>query len=66
MQAIFDDLNPDTRLRWVYPDTGEWDPERNVREFVAMLPEKGIRASSHGRTPLSPLRARCGPRTPSG
>jgi len=39
VQAIFDDLNPDTRLRWVYPDTGEWDPERNVREFVAMLPE---------------------------
>jgi hypothetical protein len=38
VQAIFDDLNPDTRTRWAYPDTGEWDPERNVQEFLAMLP----------------------------
>jgi hypothetical protein len=38
VQATFDDLNPVTRPRWAYPDTGEWDPERNVREFVAMLP----------------------------
>jgi hypothetical protein len=22
-----------------YPDTGRWDPERNVREFIAALPE---------------------------
>jgi hypothetical protein len=39
VQATFDDLNPMTRQRWVYPDTGEWDPERNVDEFLAMLPE---------------------------
>jgi hypothetical protein len=39
VQATFDDLNPETRGRWAYPDTGEWDPERNVREFLAMLPE---------------------------
>jgi len=38
VQATFDDLNPDTRGRWVYPDTGRWDAERNVREFMAMLP----------------------------
>jgi hypothetical protein len=38
VQATFDDLNPDTRGRWVYPDTGRWDPERNVSEFLAMLP----------------------------
>jgi len=38
VQAIFDDLNPDTRQRWVYPDTGQWDPERNVQELLAMLP----------------------------
>jgi hypothetical protein len=38
VQAIFDDLNPETRARWAYPDTGVWDPERNVREFIAMLP----------------------------
>jgi hypothetical protein len=39
VQAIFDDLNPATRSRWAYPDTGKWDPERNVREFIAALPE---------------------------
>jgi len=39
VQATFDDLNPATRQRWAYPDTGEWDPDRNVRELVAMLPE---------------------------
>jgi hypothetical protein len=39
VQAIFDDLNPETAKRWAYPDTGKWDPERNVREFVAAMPE---------------------------
>ncbi len=39
VQAIFDDRNPATRDRWAYPDTGVWDPERNVAEFLAMLPE---------------------------
>src|SRR5450755_3564263 len=34
VQAIFDDLNPETRGRWVYPDTGKWDAERNTSEFV--------------------------------
>lgn len=38
VQAIFDDLNPETRARWAYPDTGAWDPERNVQEFIAALP----------------------------
>ena len=39
VQAIFDDLNPATRSRWAYPDTREWSPDRNVREFLAALPE---------------------------
>lgn len=39
VQAIFDDRNPETRSKWAYPDTGKWDPERNVREFLAALPE---------------------------
>src|SRR5690348_1236171 len=39
VQAGFDDLNPATRSRWAYPDTGKWDPERNTREFLAALPE---------------------------
>lgn len=38
VQATFDDLNPETRGRWAYPDTGAWDAERNMREFVAALP----------------------------
>jgi hypothetical protein len=25
VQATFDDLNPDTRERWAYPDTRVWD-----------------------------------------
>ena len=38
VNAIFDDLNPDTRDRWAYPDTGAWDAERNLAEFLEMLP----------------------------
>jgi hypothetical protein len=39
VQGLFDDRNPATRRRWAYPDTGQWDPERNTREFVAAMPE---------------------------
>ena len=39
VQGIFDDRNPETVSRWVYPDTGEWDAERNTREFLAAIPE---------------------------
>jgi hypothetical protein len=39
VQGIFDDLNPETRSTWAYPDTGTWDPERNTREFIAAMPE---------------------------
>ena len=38
VQATYDDLNPETAPRWAYPDTGKWDAERNVREFIAALP----------------------------
>ncbi len=38
IQGIFDDLNPVTRFRWSYPDTGVWDPQRNTREFVEAMP----------------------------
>lgn len=34
VNGVFDDLNPDTRDLWAYPDTKVWDPERNTREFV--------------------------------
>ncbi len=39
VQGIFDDRNPETVKKWAYPDTGKWDPERNVREFLAAMPE---------------------------
>jgi hypothetical protein len=39
VQGIFDDLNPDTRSRWAYADTGRWDPERNTTEFCAAMAE---------------------------
>jgi hypothetical protein len=39
VQATFDDRNPETVSRWAYKDTGKWDAERNVREFLAALPE---------------------------
>lgn len=38
VQATFDDLNPETRSRWAYPDTGVWDAERNLNEFLAAMP----------------------------
>lgn len=38
VQAVFDDRNPDTAQRWAYPDTGQWDAERNVDEFIAAMP----------------------------
>ncbi len=38
VQGIFDDRNPETRHLWKYPDTGEWDAERNTREFLAAMP----------------------------
>ncbi len=37
VQGVFDDLNPETKVRWDYPD-GPWDPERNTSEFIAMMP----------------------------
>ena len=38
VQAVFDDLNPETAKRWAYADTGKWDAERNVSEFIAAIP----------------------------
>jgi hypothetical protein len=39
VQGTFDDLNPETRTLWVYPDTKKWDPQRNNREFLAAMPQ---------------------------
>ena len=37
VQGVFDDLNPDTRSMFAYPD-GPFDAERNTDEFVAAMP----------------------------
>lgn len=37
VQGIFDDLNPETRGLFAYPDTKKWDPDRNTREFVEAM-----------------------------
>lgn len=39
VQGVFDDRNPETVSTWAYPDTGEWDAERNTREFIEAMPE---------------------------
>ena len=47
IQATYDDANAETASRWAYPDTGVWDAERNVREFIDALPiyrEHGVLA----------------------
>ena len=38
IQATFDDENPETCSRWIYPDTGIYDAGRNTNEFIAALP----------------------------
>jgi hypothetical protein len=39
VQGVFDDLNPATRSRWTFPDGKPWDADRNMREFIAAIPE---------------------------
>ncbi len=34
VQGVFDDLNPETKGQWIYPDTKIWDPDRNTQEFI--------------------------------
>src|SRR5690349_5094076 len=39
VRGVFDDRNTNTVRWWAYPDSGEWDPERNTREFIEAMPE---------------------------
>src|SRR5688500_16672791 len=39
VQGIFDDLNPETRELFIYPDTKKWDPDGNTKEFVEAMDE---------------------------
>ncbi len=46
VQGIFDDLNPETIHRWRYPDTGQWDPDRNTQGYIDAMSswyEHGLR-----------------------
>ena len=36
--AMWDDENEFTSHLWAYPDTGEWDADRNTNELIEMLP----------------------------
>ncbi|MBK5270389.1 MAG: hypothetical protein JJE22_05170, partial [Bacteroidia bacterium] len=38
VQGIFDDKNPDTKNIWAYPDTKQWDANRNTNEFIKEMP----------------------------
>ena len=37
VQGVFDDLNPETRSMFDYPD-GPFDADRNTSEFIAAMP----------------------------
>lgn len=57
IQGIFDDRNSLTVTRWVYPDTGVWDAERNTKEFIEHMPvwkEHGLLAFTVGLQGGSP------------
>jgi hypothetical protein len=63
VNGVFDDLNPQTRCLWDYPN-GPWDPQRNTREFVAAVPEwrqHGLLGFTINLQGGSPYRYRVGP-----
>ncbi len=37
VQATFDDLNPESRSQWSYPDGKVYDADRNTTEFIAAM-----------------------------
>jgi hypothetical protein len=39
VQGIFDDYNPSTKSTWAYPDTKQWDADRNTNEFIKAMPQ---------------------------
>jgi CubicO group peptidase (beta-lactamase class C family) len=38
VQGIYDDLNPETKKLWAYPDGKPFDADRNTDEFLAAMP----------------------------
>ncbi len=58
VQGIFDDLNPETRNNFAYPDTKVWDADRNTNEFIANMESwrnKGLLAFTLNLQGGSPL-----------
>ena len=58
VQGVFDDMNPESAGQWKYPDTGEWDPDRNTDEFIAAMDdwyENGLLAFTINLQGGSPL-----------
>ena len=39
VQGIFDDTNPESVSRWIYPDDSLWSAQRNTDEFIAAMDE---------------------------
>ena len=38
VQGIYDDLNPESRKMWAYPDGSAYDADRNTSEFIENMP----------------------------
>ena len=61
IQGVFDDENDVTRTLFRYPDTGEWDPDRNTAEVVDAMPswrQHGLVGITVGLQGGSPRRIR--------
>ncbi len=58
IQGVFDDANPTTVSKWVYPDTKKWDPNRNTQELCNAIPSyksRGLLAITVGFQGGSPI-----------
>lgn len=67
VQAIFDDANPQTVSKWVYPDTKKWDANRNTQEFINAIPswrKAGLLAVTVNLQGGGPIAGQFGPSQP--
>jgi hypothetical protein len=59
VQGIFNDENPETRTLFLYPDTRQWNPDRNTNEFVKAMSDwkrYGLKRFHHQFTGREPYR----------
>jgi hypothetical protein len=67
VNATFDDENPATVDRWAYPNTGDWNRNRNTRELINALPdwrEAGVLAATLSFQGGGPVDSEFGTRQP--